>query len=175
MPNFPGTRMKEITDELITEHGCAPGALLPILNRLRKEKVAIDANVITGLAETLKLAPSAIYGVVSFYSFLDSRPKGKHLIRVCQTISCEMAGARKVASALASELRIDVGETTPDGLISLAHTNCLGLCNKAPALLLNEAAHVHVDAAKVKEIVRDVFKSVHETLPSHPTEKEDRK
>ncbi len=153
MSDIRKTSLKEISDELVAEYGSARGALLPILNRLRTENIAIDDNVMTTLADMLQMAPSAIYGVVSFYSFLDSRPKGKHVIRVCQTISCEIAGAKKVANALTSELRTDFGETTPDGLFTLEHTNCLGLCNRAPALLLNETAHVNVDATNVKDIL----------------------
>ncbi|MBN2718503.1 MAG: NAD(P)H-dependent oxidoreductase subunit E [Deltaproteobacteria bacterium] len=151
--------LKEMSDELIATHGSAKAALIPILNKLRKNNVTIDATTLTTLAQTLRIAPSAIYGVVSFYSFLDHRPKGKHVIRVCQTMSCKMAGAAKVATALKSELGIEFGETTGDGLFTLEHTNCLGLCSEAPAMLLNETAHIKIDAVNVKDILKSIARA----------------
>ena len=153
--------LKKVTDELVASHGSARGALIPILNRLRTDNITVDANVMTMLAEILNVAPTSIYGVVSFYSFLDHRPKGEHVIRVCQTMSCKMAGAANVAESLKTALGIEIGQTTADGMFTLEHTNCLGLCSEAPAMLLNETAHTKIDATNVK----DILKSMREMIP----------
>ncbi|MBN2527901.1 MAG: NAD(P)H-dependent oxidoreductase subunit E [Deltaproteobacteria bacterium] len=154
--------LKQISDELIAQHGSPRSALIPILNRLRMDNVTPDATVMKMLAETLQIAPSAIYGVVSFYSFLDHRPKGKYVIRVCQTISCKMSSATEIADALKSELGIEFGQTTADGLVTLERTNCLGLCSEAPAMLVSETAHTKINTANVK----DILKSIHKQMPA---------
>ena len=90
------------------------------------------------LADLLDLHPVEVYGVVSFYTFLNSEKKGRYVVRLCQTISCDMAGKDAVAAALREALGIEFGETTEDGVFSLEWANCLGMCDQGPAMLVND-------------------------------------
>jgi [NiFe] hydrogenase diaphorase moiety large subunit len=105
------------------------------------------------IADQLALHPVEVYSVVSFYAFLDHRPKGKFVVRLCQTISCDMAGKCRVARQLESDLGIRFGETTADGKFTLEHANCLGMCDQGPALLVNDEVHTRVTPEKVHEIL----------------------
>jgi len=94
-----------------------------------------------------------VYGVVSFYSFLDHRPKGKFVIRLCRTLSCDMQGKDRVARQLENDLGIRFGETTPDGKFTLEWANCIGMCDQGPALLVNEQVFTRVTPEKVHDIL----------------------
>lgn len=78
---------------------------------------------------------------------------GKYIIRVCKTITCSMKGKNQVVKAIEDMLKISVGETTPDGNFSLLQTNCLGLCHKAPAMLINYDVYTDLTPEKVREIL----------------------
>jgi NADH:ubiquinone oxidoreductase subunit E len=93
--------------------------------------------------------------VVSFYSFLDSRKKGNFIIRLCQTISCDLAGKKDVARQLENDLGIAFGETTADGNFTLEHASCLGLCDQGPALLVNDKVYTQVTPEQVDEILEE--------------------
>ena len=105
------------------------------------------------IADVLDIHPVEVYSVVSFYSFLDDKPKGRFVIRLCQTISCDMFGKSRVAKQLENELGIKFGETTPDGKFTLEYTNCLGMCDRGPAMLVNNQVFTQVSPEKAHEIV----------------------
>ena len=94
--------------------------------------------------------------MVSFYSFLNDKPKGKYVIRLCQTISCDMQGKDRVARQLENDLGITFGETTPDGKFSLEFANCLGMCDQGPAMLINDQVYTHVTPEKVHDILENI-------------------
>jgi len=91
--------------------------------------------------------------VVSFYTFLNKTYKSKFVIRLCQTISCDMAGKDRVARQLENDLGITFGETTPDGRFTLEWANCLGMCDQGPALLVNDRVYTRVTPETVHDIV----------------------
>ncbi len=91
------------------------------------------------------LSAAEVYGVASFYSFLDTEARGKYVIRLCKSISCDMSGKEAVLEALKKNLHISVGETTPDRMFTLLETNCMGWCHEGPAMLVNDDVHVGVN------------------------------
>jgi len=96
-----------------------------------------------------------VYSVASFYSFLGHNPKGRFIIRLCRTVSCEMQGKERVSRQLENDLGIRFGETTPDGNFSLEWANCLGMCDQGPALLINERIYTKVTPKKVHDILEE--------------------
>ena len=94
-----------------------------------------------------------VQGVVSFYAFLSNRPKGRVIIRVCDDVIDEMKGGRRVAMAFSEELGIGFGETTPDGTITLEYTPCIGMCDQAPAALINDTVVTYLSSDSAKRIV----------------------
>lgn len=129
--------------------------LLPILQAIQEKYHHISDFAMQEIANLLDIHPVEVYGVVSFYSFLRSETTGKFVIRLCQTISCDMAGKKRVARQLENELGVAFGETTSDGRFTLEYANCLGLCDQGPAMLVNDVAYTKVTPEMVHEIIQD--------------------
>jgi len=95
-----------------------------------------------------------VYGVVTFFSFLSTEPKGRLVVRLCQTISCDLAGKAAIAHTLERELGIKFGETTPDKKFTLEYCNCIGMCDQGPAMLINEQVFTKLTPSKVINILK---------------------
>ncbi|MBN1845233.1 MAG: NAD(P)H-dependent oxidoreductase subunit E [Sedimentisphaerales bacterium] len=129
------TRMMDIVRLVQQECGCVSGEAMDLIAR------QVDTHRVE------------VESVVSFYAFLSNRPKGKIVIRLCNDVIDEMFGARRVAQAFEQQLGIEFGQTTPDGLISLEHTPCIGMCDQAPAALVNDVVVTYLSRDKVGDIV----------------------
>lgn len=127
--------------------------LLRILQDLNDKYNYLSEQILQNVAGFLKISPSEVYGVATFYSFLNTKPKGKFVIRVCKTIVCDLNGKEKIINTIENELGIKVGETTKDGLFTLEYTNCMGMCNPGPAMLINNDIYYNLDPEKVVEII----------------------
>ena len=99
-----------------------------------------------------------VESVVSFYGFLSARPKGQVVIRLCNDVIDQLAGLERVARAFAEELGIEFGETTPDGKITLEYTPCIGMCDQAPAALVNDVVVTELSSDAARNIVRELRK-----------------
>ncbi|MCE5252083.1 NAD(P)H-dependent oxidoreductase subunit E [bacterium] len=129
-------------------------SLMPILQAIQAKYSHISDFAMQEIARHLDIHPVEIYGVISFYAFLRTEQTGKFVIRLCRTLSCDMAGKARVARQLESELGIVFGETTSDGHFTLEYANCLGLCDQGPAMLVNDTAFTGVTPEKVHEIIK---------------------
>lgn len=150
------SRNREIAREVfdVTEkYHCQRAKLLQILEELNDRYGYLSEFVMKEVAKNLGITTTEVYGVATFYSFLNTEPKGRYIIRLCKTISCDLAGKKAVANALRNELGIDFGETTADGMFSLEYTNCIGMCNQGPAMLINNDVYFNLDPEKAVEIV----------------------
>lgn len=110
------------------------------------------------IARYLNVNYSAIYGVVSYYTMFSLKPRGKHIIRICNSPVCHMAGSRDILSILCKILEIDFGQTTADGLYTLESTECLGQCDKAPGISVNEAFYGNLTSREIKQILKNYQK-----------------
>mgnify|MGYP000007181963 CR=1 FL=1 len=138
---------------LVNEYGSARSSLIPILQGIQKRYHAISDFAMQAVAERLGIHPVEVYGVVTFYSFLDEKYHGRFVIRLCRTASCAMAGKDAVARQLRNDLGIDFGQTTADGRFTLEWANCIGLCDQGPAMLVNDQAFSLVTPETVHEIL----------------------
>ncbi|MBA7686501.1 NADP-reducing hydrogenase subunit HndA [subsurface metagenome] len=96
---------------------------------------------------------SEVAGVVGFYSFFSTVPRGKHLIRVCLGTACYVRGGKRVLDTLKEELEIDVGETTPDGIFSLEVARCFGACGLAPTIMIDNEVRQRIKTVKIRGIL----------------------
>lgn len=143
-------------EELQKKYGSDRSALLPILQDLQDFYGYLPDVVMQETAHRLGIHPVEVEGVASFYSFFRTKEKqGKYVIRLCQTISCDLAGKRNVARQFENELGIRFGETTKDGMFTLEYTNCLGMCDQGPAVMVNDRLFAKVDADKASRIIAD--------------------
>ena len=101
----------------------------------------------------LKISLSTVYGVVHYYSMFSELPRGRHIIRVCQSPVCRMMGTGAVAASLEDVLGAPVGAVTADGNFSVEPTECLGHCERAPVMMIDEAVHGPLTHAKIKAII----------------------
>jgi [NiFe] hydrogenase diaphorase moiety large subunit len=146
-------RLKEDVKSWAAAHGGDRRALIPILQDVQRKYCVISDFAMQVVADQLDIHPVEVYGVATFYSFLGCEPKGRFIIRLCRTISCDMQGKDRVARQLQNDLGIGFGETTPDAKFTLEWANCIGMCDQGPALLVNDRVFTRVTPEKVHEIL----------------------
>ena len=149
-----GTLVKELSDK----HGRARENLIPILQEIVQKQNYLTDEAMVEVAKELDISAAEVYGTASFYTFLDTRERGKYVIRICKTITCSMKGKGDILHTLEDILKIRVGETTADKQFSLIETNCIGWCHKAPAILINDLPYTELTPEKVTEIIKDYMK-----------------
>ena len=127
-----------VMDRVDKEAAKYPSRRAAVKSALRycQEEVGwVSSGVVTAVATHLGLEPIEVYEVATFYDMFYTKPGGRHRIRVCTNVSCMLRGAETIVSHLKEKLGIKVGETSPDGRITLLEAECLGACGGAPMLV----------------------------------------
>ena len=146
-------RLSKEIEDLAGAYNYRRQGLLPILQTIKAKHHHLSDFALQEVARILSIHPVEVYGVVSFYAFLSTTRQGNFVIRLCRTVSCDLAGKSAVARQLENELGIRFGETTPDGRFSLFFANCLGMCDQGPALLVNDYVFTRVTTDRVYDIL----------------------
>lgn len=147
-------KLRESIQEWGDQFGRDRNALMSILQEVQKEYSCVSSFAMQEIADMVGIHPVEVHGVVTFYSFLTEKAQGRFVIRLCRTIACDMAGKDKVAHQLENDLGIKFGQTTGDGVFSLEWTNCLGMCDQGPAMLVNDQIYTKVTPDTVHEILQ---------------------
>ena len=144
--------------EIIKKHGNKRENLLQILHDIQNQSYQnyISEENIKTLSEEMKIPVSDIKGTASFYSMYSFIPRGKYIIRICESPPCHILGAQTIFNAVEKKLGIKEGETTKDGLFTLEATSCLGICGVAPAMMINDEAYGNLDEKKINEILEQI-------------------
>jgi NADH:ubiquinone oxidoreductase subunit F (NADH-binding)/NADH:ubiquinone oxidoreductase subunit E len=132
-----------------------PGPLLPVLQEAQEIIGYIPVPMQDVIAAELNLPRSDIFGAMSFYSMFTWKPKGKYVIRMCQSPPCHLNGAENTLEILQEELNLEVGQTTGDGLFTLELAACLGACEVAPAMQINELVFGNLTREKIRQVLAD--------------------
>jgi NADH:ubiquinone oxidoreductase subunit E len=140
-------------DEVIADYRDKPGALVPVLQIAQGRFGSLPESALRKISLGLGKSYSEVAGVVSFYSFFSTQPRGKHMIRVCLGTACYVRGGKQVLEAIQKKLGIDVGETSEDRMFSLDVARCFGACGLAPAIMIDEDVHQRVKPAKIQAIL----------------------
>lgn len=151
----------ELEKDLVTEQRIKREKLLPILQAVVEKDRYLSESAILKIAEETKIPAADVYGTASFYTFLDTVPRGKYVIRICKTITCAMKGKNQILLALEDFLKVKLGETTPDKLFTILETNCLGWCHKAPAMLVNDDVYTELTPNMVVDILSSYKAKAH--------------
>ncbi|HSV75075.1 MAG TPA: bidirectional hydrogenase complex protein HoxE [Chthonomonadales bacterium] len=114
-----------------------PDALIEALYTAQELYGYLDLDILTKIAADLKLPPSHVYGVTTFYQFFSLKPRGKHTCLVCMGTACYVRGAAAIVAALEERAGVKAGETTPDGKASILTARCIGACGIAPAVVFD--------------------------------------
>src|SRR5690554_3501554 len=150
--------IQTLIKDLADQYGRNRKNLLPVLQGVIQQENFLSEYTIVEIAREMDIPPAEVYGTATFYSFLETRPAGKYIIRVCKTITCAMKGKNQLLFAIQDMLKIKIGETTPDKRFTLMETNCLGWCHKAPAMLINDEVYTEVNPERVREILGKYMK-----------------
>lgn len=145
---------RAVINSVLEENRDTPGAAMIVLNELQNKIGYISEPMQIYIAEQLKLPPGAIHGVVTFYSFFNTKPRGRHTIKFCMGTACYVGGIQQLIEKAKQSLGIEIGETTPDGAITLEVCRCVGACSQAPVVVVDEEAQGRVKPNKVPQIVR---------------------
>ncbi|HOT22871.1 MAG TPA: NAD(P)H-dependent oxidoreductase subunit E [Thermoleophilia bacterium] len=143
----------ERLDAVIEDYRGKPGALIPVLQLAQGIFGYLPEVALKHIARRLGKPYSEVAGVVGFYSFFTTVPRGEHLVRVCLGTACYVRGGVQVLDALKKELDIDIGGTTEDRRFSLAIGRCFGACGLAPVIMVDEDVHHRVKPKRVNEIL----------------------
>jgi len=140
-------------DEVLEDYKHVPGALVPVLQVAQGMFGYLPEEALKRISLALDKPYSEVAGVVSFYSFFTTVPRGKHLVRVCLGTACYVRGGKEVLQSLRSALNIEVGETTSDRMFSLDVGRCFGACGLAPVIMVDDDVHQSVKPAKIAKIL----------------------
>jgi NADH-quinone oxidoreductase subunit E len=113
----------------------------------------------------LELAPAEVLDTATFYEEYWLKPKGQYLLQVCRSLACEVCGSRELIDHLSGKLGVEAGETTGDGRFTLVELECLGACEAAPVMLINDALQENLTTQSVDQLIAD--------LPSDPDQYQD--
>ncbi len=150
------TELKEKIDKTLANYKNLPGGLMVVLNELQSQIGYISEPMQAYVARELRIPVSTVHGVVSFYSFFTTQPRGRHTIKFCLGTACYVGGTPQLIEKAKQLLGVEPGQTTPDGEITLELCRCVGACSQAPVVVVDEETHGRMRPNKFPQIIRAV-------------------
>ncbi|MEW6378894.1 MAG: NADH-quinone oxidoreductase subunit NuoE [bacterium] len=144
---------------IINRYENIPGSLITVLSHAQRMFGYLPTEILYDISSGLKTPLSIVMGVVTFYSYFSTTPKGKYTIKVCKGTACHVKGNKDVLQAIQNRLKITDGETTEDLKFSLETVSCLGACALAPVMMINDEYHGKLTAQKVNEILNQLVEN----------------
>lgn len=138
---------------LLEKYPKKEAALLPILHIFNNKFGYLDDEIYTYISSLSGIPKSKIYSVASFYSMYNHKPIGRYHIQLCHNVSCMLAGSDDILSYICQKLNIKPNETTADGKFTLSLVECIGSCDKAPAMIINDEYFENLTFNKIDEII----------------------
>ncbi len=145
---------RAIIDGILEQNRELPGGLMVVLNELQSQIGFISPAMQQYVSAHMGIPVSTVHGVVSFYSFFTTTPRGKHTIKFCMGTACYVGGMDQLIEKAKQVLGIGPGETTPDGNITLEICRCVGACSQAPVIVIDEESVGRVKPNKLPQLVR---------------------
>ncbi len=154
MSYVPSAETLKRVDEIVLRYPEKRAALLPVLHLIQRESGYISADAEKWAAEVLGIEPLRVREVLTFYTLFRRAPAGKYVIQVCRNLSCALGGSDDLLARLEARLGVPPGETTPDGKYTLLAAECLGHCDHAPCLMINDDDHGPVTPERLDAILK---------------------
>ena len=155
--NKEDPRVKRILKVLET-HQRKPDGLIQVLHSIQDLFGHVPLNFIALTARELRVAPSRVYGVVSFYHFFSLKPKGEHNCLICTGTACYVKGAQKLIDQVAKDFKIKPGRSTPDNKLGLEAVRCIGACSLAPAVVMDNEIHARMTPENISDVIHQALK-----------------
>ena len=143
-------------DQILSQYTDKKSATLPLLHLAQAEQGYISGAVINTVADLVDCHPAVVMDCVSFYTMLYTKPHGRHIIQVCQTLSCSLNGSDALVDQVADKYGIQPGETTKDDRLTLMKVECLGSCGTAPVVQINNEYHEGLSEEKFADLLESL-------------------
>ncbi|HEX8324642.1 MAG TPA: NAD(P)H-dependent oxidoreductase subunit E [Tepidisphaeraceae bacterium] len=154
-----------LRDKYFPRYPSKRAVLLPALHLVQHEYNWLPSQAVAEIAAFLEIAPAEALDTASFYEEYWLKPKGKYLVQVCRSLTCELCDSHKLTAAVTDTLGIEPAETSADKRFTLVELECLGACGTAPVVMINERLYENVDVDQLKQILQ--------TLPDDPHDLKD--
>jgi len=139
---------------ILEERKDKPGSLMVILNEIQAKIGFVSEPIQKFIADYLRIPVSKVHGVITFYSFFTTQPRGRHTIKFCMGTACYVGGAPQLIDKAKQLIGIEMGKTTEDGNITMEECRCVGACSQAPVVVVDETIHGRVKPSKIATIIR---------------------
>lgn len=147
---------KQRIERLLTQYPTAQAALLPVLHLAQEEFGHLPDEALHLVADTLKLPPAHVFGVITFYTMFHRENTGRNELMVCTNVSCMLRGGYEVLHHIEKRLGIKAGESTPDGCFHLVEEECLAACANAPMMICGPEYYLDLTPQKVDAVLDDL-------------------
>ncbi len=149
----PSSQLVKIA-QIAARYRGRPEMLMKVIIQVQKIVPAFSAAVAATIAREMDIPQTQVYSFVTFYAMLSVKPRGRYIIRMCKSAPCHVRGAKEIVKALEDLLHIRMGETTEDNRFTLEYCPCLGICEQAPAIMINDRTYVNLTPESVRDIVK---------------------
>lgn len=149
--------LRKQIEGLFLHYPTKQAATLPALHLVNERLGYVPVEAVVELAELLELAPAQVQDTLSFYGFFkQDKPQGKYRVMVCRSVVCAACGGEAILEHLCAKLGIQPGETTADGRVTVDFAECLGVCDAAPVILVNDTLHGSMTNEKIDELLDEM-------------------
>lgn len=156
-PECAGRKFVKVCN-ILDRHERKPSRLVPILQAVQEEYRYLPQEVLTYVATALDVSPARVYGVATFYSHFAIKPKGKHLVRLCDGTACHVKDSIPILRAIQKRLGVDDQRpTTPDLMFTVETVACLGACGLAPVVVIDDQVHGQMTPESAVKLVEDII------------------
>ena len=146
-------KLQRKIDELVLRYPRPLSALVPILRAIQEEKGCVSPSSQLRVADRMAISPAWVAGVVSFYTMLNEKKIGKYHLQICRTLPCALRGCGALREHISRKLQIPVGGTSADGKFTLSSVECLGSCDTAPVVQINDQYFEDLTLAKIDQVL----------------------
>jgi NADH-quinone oxidoreductase E subunit len=161
-PLLTDAMKKHLAAKYFPRYPTRRAVVLPALHYIQHTYNYLPVQALEELAAFLEVAPSEILDTASFYEEYWLKPKGKYLVSVCRSLSCEICGSKELKAHLKHKLGIDPGQTTGDGRFTLVEVECLGSCGTAPVVMINDVLHQNLMVDQLDQVLASLPEDPHD-------------
>lgn len=148
---------RAVLDQIINANRNRQGALMVILNETQKQVGYVSESMQKYVAKKMRVPVSAVHGVVTFYSFFTTEPRGKHTIKFCMGTACYVGGIPQLMEKAKQLTGSEIGKTTSDGQLTMEVCRCVGACSQAPVVTVDEEVVGHVKPNKFPQLIKKLL------------------
>ncbi|MFV0502358.1 MAG: NAD(P)H-dependent oxidoreductase subunit E [Lachnospirales bacterium] len=140
--------------EIASKYKGQKDRLMDVIIQVQKICPSLSEDVAAVIAREMELTQNHVYSFVTFYQYLSVKPTGKYIIRMCNSAPCHVRGAKEVINTIKEFLKIDIGETTKDGMFTIELCPCIGHCQVSPSIMINDKTYGDLDEEKVIKVLK---------------------